>query len=157
MLESFKRLVNKVVNGDDERAAQQVMVAPAPPVRPTRTAIADIEYMGPTAVATLTVTEIAGDYGSTMLEELLADLVGSGAQHFVLDLQNVAHMDSRCLGALVEATNSLASRGGRIALVNPANTVQYVFRLTKLDRVFPICQDVLAAIAAVERHHVTGR
>jgi hypothetical protein len=41
--------------------------------------------------------------------------------------------------------------GGKIALANTANRVQYLFRLTRLDRVFPICQDVMSAIEAIER------
>jgi anti-anti-sigma factor len=60
-------------------------------------------------------------------------------------------MDSACLGCLVEALNKLASSGGKIALANTANSVQYLFKMTQLDRVFPICSDVMAALAALER------
>jgi anti-sigma B factor antagonist len=60
-------------------------------------------------------------------------------------------MDSACLGCLVEVLNRMATSGGKIALANTANRVQYLFRLTRLDRVFPICPDVMAAIEAVER------
>jgi anti-anti-sigma factor len=65
-------------------------------------------------------------------------------------------MDTACLGCLVEALNRLAASGGRIALVNPNHSVSYVFRLTRLDRVFSICSDVPAALAAVEGYRDAG-
>ncbi len=114
--------------------------------------IAEVEMMGQTAVATLTVTELRLERGVEMLNGLLDQLSESGARHFVLDIQNVQFMDSACMGCLVEALNKLVKNGGgKIALANTANSVQYLFRMTQLDRVFPICADVMAAITAVER------
>ena len=119
--------------------------------RPINSRIAEVQRIGPAAVATFTVTELTQEQGVEMLSELLDDLNQSGATHFVLDIQNVQFMDSACLGCLVEALNKLAACGGRIALANTANSVQYLFKMTQLDRVFPICSDVMAALAAVEK------
>ena len=60
-------------------------------------------------------------------------------------------MDSACLGCLVEALNRLAARGGRIALANGNHSVQYLFRLTRLDRVFAICPDVMTALQQMQQ------
>lgn len=119
--------------------------------RGARSKIAEVQRMGNTAVATFTITELTQEQGVEMLADLLDELGQTGARHFVLDIQNVQVMDSACLGCLVEALNRLAKGGGRIALANTANRVQYLFRMTQLDRVFPICADVMAALAAVER------
>lgn len=116
-----------------------------------RNRIAEVQCMGSSAVATLTVTELTQQQGVEMLAELLDELSATGARHFVLDIQNVQFMDSACLGCLVEALNHMSKDGGRIALANTANSVQYLFRMTRLDRVFPICGDVMSALAAVER------
>jgi anti-sigma B factor antagonist len=116
-----------------------------------RSPIADIKLMGSTAVATLTVTELTQEEGAERLAELLLELAETGAAHFVLDVQNVQYMDTTCLGVLVEALNRLAASSGRIALVNPNHSVHYIFRLTRLDRVFRICSDVPAALDAVEK------
>ena len=132
-------------------AAQQNLPPSAIAARKSRNKIAEVENMGETAVATLTVTELTQEKGVEMLTDLLDELAESGARHFVLDIQNVQFMDSACLGCLVEALNRMAKTAGRIALANTANSVQYLFRMTQLDRVFPICADVMAAIAAVER------
>ena len=75
----------------------------------------------------------------------------AGVRHVVLDLQNVQYMDSMCVGVLVELLTTLKEAGGRIALVNASTNVEYLFKLTRLDRVFPICRDVMKAIEAVER------
>src|SRR5690606_21425098 len=83
--------------------------------RLTRNRIAQVQRIGPAAVATLTVTELTQEQGVEMLSELLDELSQTGATHFVLDIQNVQFMDSACLGCLVEALNRLAGTGGRIA------------------------------------------
>ena len=113
--------------------------------------IAEINRIGPTAVATFTVTDLTQEQGVSMLSDLLDDLAASGATHFVLDIQNVQFMDSACLGCLVQALNRMAKSGGKIALAHTATSVQSLFRLTQLDRVFSICADVMAAIKAVEK------
>ena len=119
---------------------------PPPPVG----SIAEIEVIGQIAVATLTVTELTQDEGATQLADLLHDMAETGAIYFVLDVHAVQFMDTTCLGCMVQALNDLAARGGKIALANSNQNVDYVFRLTRLDRVFRICADVPAAMAAVE-------
>ena len=136
----------------DPAAVGMLMEQPAPESAPARrNTIATIDFIGPVAVATLTVTELTQDDGVVQLTELLDDLAQSGARHFVLDVCNVQHMDSSCLGCLVEALNRMAANGGRIALVNADHSVQYLFRMTRLDRVFPVCSDVMTALNAMER------
>jgi len=108
--------------------------------------IARVERMGAVGVATFTVTQLTREHGVESLTELLETLTASGATHFVLDIQNINYMDSACLGCLVEALNRLAVSGGQIALVNTATSVQDLFRMTRLDRVFPICNDVPEAM-----------
>ncbi len=115
------------------------------------TSIAQVQRIGNVAVATFTVVEISQPHGVALLMDLLNEMTDSGATHFVLDTQNVQFMDSACLGCLVEALNRIARNGGRIALANAAASVQYLFRLTQLDRVFPVCGDVMSALATVER------
>ena len=142
-----------------DRTARQPEGAPLPPdgervmkaAHASRTGIAEIEMMGDVAIATLTVTELSQEAGAEALALLLVELAETGAHHFVLDVEIVQYMDSACLGCLVEALNKLAVRGGKIALANSNHSVHYIFRLTRLDRVFMICSDVMSAIQAVEK------
>ena len=139
---------NAVAEAAPGRSAPPVLREPPAVVH---NKIAEINRIGPTSVATFTVTELTQEQGVSMLSDLLDDLAASGATHFVLDIQNVQFMDSACLGCLVQALNRMASSGGKIALAHTATSVQSLFRLTQLDRVFPICADVMAALKAVEK------
>lgn len=116
----------------------------------TTSHIAELELMGRTAVATLTVTELSQECGAEQLASLLMELAETGAVNFVLDMEIVQFMDTTCLGVLVEALNRLSARGGGIAIAKANHSVSYIFRLTRLDRVFRISPNVMAAIDAVE-------
>ncbi len=113
--------------------------------------IATIDRIGPTAVATLTVPSLSRTEGVSLLMELFDEVSQFGAQSLVLDLQNLEYLDSVCLGCLVQALNHAVEGGGRIALVNTDGNVQHLFRVTQLNRLFPICHDVPTALAAIER------
>ncbi len=121
--------------------------------------IATYDQLGQTVVATVTLealsgsdsVELTGELGSRLFLARSAEGEGAGARHVVFDLQNVQYMDSMCIGTLVEFMARLRESGGRIALVNAAHNVEYLFKLTRLDRVFPICRDVMKAIERVER------
>ncbi len=119
--------------------------------RNANSSIATIDHIGPTAVATLTVTALSTAHGVGLLMGLFDDVSQSGARSLVLDLQNLEFMDSVCLGCLVQALNHAVQDGGRIALVNTDSNVQELFRITQLNRLFPVCHDVPAALTAIER------
>lgn len=118
--------------------------------------IATVEWFDEAAVATITVTELSLDQGLDDLAHLLDELIYLGARHLVLDVQCVQFMDSACLRCLLETFREISTAGGRIALVNPNQTVQYLVKLTRLHRVFPLCGDVMSALASVERHSIGG-
>jgi anti-sigma B factor antagonist len=113
--------------------------------------LATLEVLGATAVATVTVSQLTGAIATRLVADLLDELTRTDVQHYVFDLQNVTAMDSTCIGSLVEMLTQIQRSGGRIALVNADHNVACLFRLTRLDRLFPMCKDVMAAIEAVER------
>ncbi len=120
---------------------------PLPPAR----SLATFDRLGQTLVATLTSGTLAAPDAIELAAQLAAQTETSETRHLVLDLQNVQYMDSMCVGVLVELMTRLQSRDGRIALVNAGGNVEYLFKLTRLDRLFPICRDVMKAIEVVER------
>lgn len=139
---------------------------PEAPSRPLK--LATYDRLGQTLVGTPTVATLTGPDAGELAAELCEQIYSKGrgqtdaatdgeaapaggVRHIVLDLQNVQYMDSMCVGVLVELLTTLKEAGGRIALVNASANVEYLFKLTRLDRVFPICRDVMKAIEAVER------
>lgn len=117
--------------------------------------MASFDRFGATIIATLKERTLSGNEAAALVVALTDKLTEPGqtpARHVVLDLQNVEYMDSACIGVLVELLTRLQKAGGRVALVNAAANVECLFKLTRLDRLFPICRDVMRAIEAVERH-----
>ncbi len=117
--------------------------------------MATFDRFGVTIIATLQERTLSGNEAAALvvaLTDKLTDPDQTPARHVVLDLQNVEYMDSACIGVLVELLTRLQKAGGRVALVNAAANVECLFKLTRLDRLFPICRDVMRAIEAVERH-----
>ena len=131
---------------------------PAEPPAPQT--LANYDRLGQTLVGTPLVSQMSGPDAAALAAGICERIYTShhnpepgtsGVRHVVLDLQNVQYMDSMCVGVLVELLTTLKEAGGRIALVNASTNVEYLFTLTRLDRVFPICRDVMKAIEVVER------
>jgi len=137
--------------GATPAANVESMAADAPGV----STLASFDRFGSTIIATLKERTLSGNEAAALVVALTDKLTEPGqiqARHVVLDLQNVEYMDSACIGVLVELLTRLQKAGGRVALVNAAANVECLFKLTRLDRLFPICRDVMRAIEAVERH-----
>ena len=128
---------------------------PQPEVPHEHRVLATYDKLGETLVATVSSRTLSGPDAQDLTEEIQRWLVGTaetpGAKHIVFDLQNVQYMDSGCIGVMVELLNSIQASGGRIAMVNAGHNVEYLFKLTRLDRLFPVCRDVMKAIRVVER------
>lgn len=128
---------------------------PEPTIAREHKILATYEQLGETLVATVTVQALSGPDAQDLTTEVRRWLDDTDAErparHIVFDLQNVQYMDSGCIGVMVELLNAIQESKGRIALVNTGHNVEYLFKLTRLDRLFPICRDVMKAIEVVER------
>lgn len=145
----FKARADHSGEGPDREWA----TADAAPVRKT---LASYDTLGQTLITTLTCDALAGHDSISLAAEVYDKVIDendqpTGIRHVVFDVQNVQYMDSTCVGVFVELLTKLQELGGRIALVNADQNVEYLFKLTRLDRLFPICRDVMKAIDAVER------
>lgn len=65
----------------------------------------------------------------------LAETVGEGARHLVVDLQGVSFIDSSGLSALVAALKAARQAGGDLRLARPNEQARVILQLTTLDRV----------------------
>jgi anti-sigma B factor antagonist len=78
----------------------------------------------------------------------MLDLTTTPSERVVLDLSHVEFLDSSGLGAVVGSMKQLG-RARRLDLAGLTPTVEKVFRITRMDRVFRIFPDTEAAIADV--------
>lgn len=75
----------------------------------------------------------AGEFKAQML-----GFIEQGHAKLVINLNQVNFMDSSGLTAIVTTLKSLGKRGGQLAVSNVGDSLQALFRMTRLDRVFNI-------------------
>jgi anti-sigma B factor antagonist len=84
---------------------------------------------------------------SGALREYLDDLLSSGVESFVIDLAKVPFLDSSGLATLVHTFKRVRIGNGDVVLCSLQPDVLSLFELTRLTRVFTICDDVVSAEA----------
>ncbi len=75
--------------------------------------------------------ETSGDF-----KEKIRSVIAEGHRNLVVDLGQVAFIDSSGLGALISALKVLRANKGDLALANVSGPVRSVFEITRLLRVF---------------------
>jgi anti-sigma B factor antagonist len=82
------------------------------------------------------------------LRATLEDLVNSGENRLVLDLEELAAMDSSGIGLLSRFLTSTKQQGGSLKLVNPSKFVVQTLKLVGLLNLFEVFPDTQAAVAS---------
>ena len=78
----------------------------------------------------------------------MKDLVANGHLHIVLDLSDIDFVDSSGLGAIISTMIALRPQG-QLMVCNAKDNVLSLFRLTRMDRVIPMKNDVNEALQAM--------
>ena len=91
------------------------------------------------------------------LRDAIDGLIEQGRVKLVLNVRDVAYIDSAGLGFLVSKYVSVHRRSGNLVLVGVSPRVEHVLAITRLSQVFEVFASDEAAVRAVERapaHHV---
>ena len=70
------------------------------------------------------------------LRQHVKTLLAGGVRELVMDLSHVAMVDSKGIGLLVAAQNSLAAVGGRLTVAHANADLLELFRAMRLDQHF---------------------
>jgi anti-sigma B factor antagonist len=81
-----------------------------------------------------------------LLRETLRVQVNDGARNFILNLGDVAYIDSSGLGELVSAYTTVRNKQGDVKLLNLTSKAKDLLQMTKLLTVFDVYEDEAAAI-----------
>ena len=98
-----------------------------------------------------TLVQLRGDLDAHTAPELraqLLELLRAGDRQLVVDLDDVEFMDSSGLGVLVAVRRRLQHNDGLLRLVCTREQILRIFRMTALDRAFPIHRTVAEAVSA---------
>lgn len=77
-------------------------------------------------------------YTSPQLKQELVDAVEDGCINLLIDLEQVGFIDSSGLGVLVSGLRRVKERSGTLRLVCTKENILKIFRITGLDKVFPV-------------------
>ena len=80
------------------------------------------------------------------LRATMEDLIASGDTRLVLDLEELATMDSSGIGLVTRFLTSAKQQGGSLKLVNPSKFVSQTLKLVGLVNLFEIFTDTQAAV-----------
>lgn len=76
------------------------------------------------------------------------DLSGIGANYCVLDLADIAMLDSSGIGLLVQYLTSFKQRGGALKLLNPSPFAVKTLKMIGLLKLFEVFDDPETALAS---------
>lgn len=76
-------------------------------------------------------------------------LLKAGHRKVIINLANVAYIDSSGIGELITVRNEILEAGGRVAFLNPSKQVDEILRITKLNSVLELYYSEMEAKGAV--------
>lgn len=79
----------------------------------------------------------------------LKELLDTGTPAVLIDMSGIDSVDSTGLGELVGYLQRFESEGRRLALLRPHRRILSLLRLTRLDEIFPIYEDLADAITSL--------
>jgi anti-sigma B factor antagonist len=88
-----------------------------------------------------TVLRVTGDLDLETAPQMLAAIepyLAAGAEPLVLDLCELAFIDSSGLSALIRVNQRMAAADRPLTILSPAPPVAKVFEITGLDQVLPV-------------------
>jgi len=98
---------------------------------------------------TVTIVTVQGDIeagSAPALRDRLNELLAEGAQQFVIDLAGVPFMDSAGIATLVQLFKRVRIGHGDVRLCSLQPSVDKIFKLVRLHRVFDTHEDRAAAV-----------
>ena len=93
-----------------------------------------------------------GEDGLAFAEQFVAEIkqqLAAGDRKFVIDLTNLTTIDSAGVGIVVGCRNMIVEAGGQVRAVIPANHVQEVLDLSRINSVLPLDASVDKALTAL--------
>jgi anti-sigma B factor antagonist len=100
----------------------------------------------------VTIIDLSGQIklgeGTSVLRDMVKDLLGKGQKKILLNLGDVNYVDSITVGELISALTSVRNQGGELKLLHLTKKVRTVLEITRLYTVFDVLDDETEAIAA---------
>ena len=110
----------------------------------------EIEQSNNIFVAKVSDRQLDAANTAELIEDFGQRLRNDGAVYFIIDMADVEFVSSAVIGLFVEFMQDLESIRGRFALCACRDEVAFLFKVTKLETIFGLHEDVEEAIEALK-------
>ena len=87
--------------------------------------------------------------GDRELEAIINDLTSRGCVRLVINLSEVTHIDTMCLGVLIAAQLRFQRRRGGVNLLQTPLRIQHMLSIARIDQFLPTFMTENAAVQAL--------
>lgn len=102
----------------------------------------EVEQAGSMVTAHIRQAELSYNEMQEVVEACTDKMRYDNAQNFIFDLAAVEFLASACIGSLVQLLQDIEHQRGQIALAGCQENVAFLFKVTRLDSVFPMFDEV---------------
>ena len=95
--------------------------------------------------------KLTGLDGKGKIQEKVKDLIDNKIVTVVLDLTKVSWIDSTGLGEIIASLSSAKNNGGNLVLTNLQGPVQSLLKMTNLNQIFDIYENVEEALTKLKK------
>ncbi|MEM1097465.1 MAG: STAS domain-containing protein [Planctomycetota bacterium] len=106
----------------------------------------ELDQTGPMVTAHFAGPEVSHETMLEVLEHCKDKMRYDAARCFLFDMEEVSFLASACIGTLVELLREVEPSRGRIALAGCNDNVAFLFKVTKLDDIFKLFDDLDEAL-----------
>ena len=103
----------------------------------------------------VTIIELSGRLmggpDSDLVQKTVRDLIAEGRTKVVVDLSQVAWVNSSGLGSLIASYTALREKSGSLKLLNVSRRIEQILAVTKLSTVFESYPDEGSVLASFNR------
>lgn len=97
-------------------------------------------------IQVLTVADLLNEFSNKEILNAVEAKIAAGFSNFVIDLEPMEFMNSVGLNFLIAVRSRSQESGGDVAVANPSEKIQQLFKMTKLHNVFNIANNVDDAV-----------
>jgi len=111
----------------------------------------EFEYNVHNGIGVYTLSgNLIGEHDGMRLADSFNEEMEEGTLNFVLNLQELKHVNSSGLGVFITLLPRARKKGGELVLVNHSDFIKNLMMITKLSSVFQIFDTLEEAAAALE-------
>ena len=89
-------------------------------------------------------------YNSGDLKDLISGFIQRGFKQFVMNMENLAYMDSSTISVLIQGLQALEEKNGKFFLANLTGGPKDAIEMAKLQTVFNVFSDVSSALQGMQ-------